>query len=68
MIAGMDTTISATELLSRLSADEIRQRLADVEAESRALRTLLRVAVRAESGRKRTGDRAAAERQEAPSL
>lgn len=48
----MDTTLSAIELLSRLSADEIRQRLAALEAEQRALKTLLRAAVRNESGKR----------------
>lgn len=49
----MQNTLSARDLLSRLSAAEIRQRLADLEAEQRALKTLLRAAVRNESGRQK---------------
>jgi len=36
----------ATELLKRLSPDQIRKRLSALTAEERALRTLLRAAVR----------------------
>src|SRR5688572_27851300 len=51
-MAGMETTLSATELLSRLSAEDIRRRLSELDAEHRALKTLLRAAVRARSGRR----------------
>jgi hypothetical protein len=44
IIAGMDSTPSARELIGRLSADEIRRRIADLVAEQRALRVLLRSA------------------------
>lgn len=46
-----DRHTSAVELLRGLSADEIRRRLTELDAESRALRTLLRAAIRMESGR-----------------
>jgi hypothetical protein len=46
---GMKST-SATELLRRLSPDEIRARLGALAAEEKALRTLLRAAVRMERG------------------
>jgi hypothetical protein len=39
-------TETATEVLRRLSPDQIRQRLEAISAEERALRTLLRAAVR----------------------
>jgi len=48
----MNTTLSARDVLSRLSADEIRRRIAELDAEQRALKTLLRAAVRNESGKK----------------
>jgi hypothetical protein len=38
----------ATEILRQLSADEIRARLEAIEAEQKALRTLLRAAVQLE--------------------
>lgn len=37
---------SATDLLRSLSPDEIRRRLVELDAEERALRTLLRAAIR----------------------
>lgn len=49
----MDKTLSATELLSRLSPDDIRRRLSELDAEQRALKTLLRAAVRAQCGRQK---------------
>jgi hypothetical protein len=44
-------TETATELLQRLSPDEIRQRLEATAAEKRALRTLLRAAIRMQKPR-----------------
>ena len=58
----MDAAISATELLSRLSASEIRNRLAQLDAERRALITLLRAVLRSEKARRSLVTR---ERQEA---
>jgi hypothetical protein len=46
-----DRQLSAVEVLRGLSAEEIRQRLADLDREAKALRTLLRAAVRMESGK-----------------
>jgi hypothetical protein len=48
----MDTTLSAIELLKRLSSAEIRDRLAKLEAEQAALKTLLRAAVRNEKAQR----------------
>jgi hypothetical protein len=45
MIAASTPSTSAVEVLRGLSPDEIRRRLADLDAEQRALRTLLRAAV-----------------------
>lgn len=45
------TTTSATQLLRGLSSDEIRQRLAAIGAEEKALRTLLRAALALERGK-----------------
>lgn len=42
---------SATDVLRSLSAAEIRQKLAEMDGEAKALRTLLRAAVQAERGR-----------------
>jgi ribosomal protein L29 len=43
---------SATELLRRLSPDEIRERLERLGEEQQALRTLLRAALRMNSGKR----------------
>jgi len=51
----MNASVSATELLRCLSVADIRQRLAALNAEQQALRTLLRAALRAEQ---RKGDKA----------
>ena len=45
------TTTPATQLLRQLSPGEIRQRLADLSAEQKALRTLLRAALDMERGK-----------------
>lgn len=42
---------SATEMLRRLSAQQIRERLNEIDAEARALKTLLRAAIRMEDGK-----------------
>ena len=42
---------NATDLLRRLSPDQIRQRLVALAAEEQALRTLLRAAIRMQAGR-----------------
>jgi len=41
---------NATELLRRLSPDQIRQRLAALAAEEQALRSLLRAVIRMQAG------------------
>ncbi len=42
---------SATEMLRRLSAQQIRDRLSEIDAEARALKTLLRAAIRLKDGK-----------------
>ena len=49
----MIETQTATELLQQLSADEIRQRLATINAERKALQVLLRAAIRMQNCPKR---------------
>jgi hypothetical protein len=46
---------SAAKVLRSLSADEIRQRLDEIESERKALRTLLRAAIQLERKRDRRG-------------
>jgi hypothetical protein len=41
---------NATDLLRRLSPDQIRQRLATLAAEGQALRSLLRAVIRMQAG------------------
>jgi hypothetical protein len=48
MDASRPLLTTASELLRQLSPDEIRERLKDLEAEAKALRVLLRVAVKSE--------------------
>ena len=47
----MSKTQTATEMLRQLSADEIRKRLSELEAEQKALRTLLQAAIRIGKGK-----------------
>lgn len=50
-------TNNATQLLRSLSAEQIRERLAELAAEEKALRTLLRAAVRYKRGRQQEARR-----------
>lgn len=43
----MDAQVSARDIISRLSADDLRRRIAEIDAERKALMTLLRAAMRA---------------------
>ena len=43
------STTFATAILRQLSADDIRRRLSELDGEERALRTLLRAAIRMEA-------------------
>ena len=56
----MNGETTATELLKRLSAEEIESRLRERQAECDALRTLLRAAKQRDRGRPAPVDRGAA--------
>ena len=49
-IAVMGNALTAKEVIRSLSATEIRLRLNELEAEAKALRTLLRAAIQVERG------------------
>ena len=49
--------LSAKEVLDRLSVDDVRDRLIELEGESRALRTLLRSLIARENARRKPAKR-----------